>query len=63
MGNNASYENDPRNEKMLQDYKMIKKVTDQRVGDIQIYEHKITKQLIAKKEFKANNKQEVTSYQ
>jgi hypothetical protein len=63
MGNDTSIGNDLRNKKILQDYQMLNKQPDPRVGDIVIYQHKFTKQLIALKEFKANNKQEVTSYQ
>lgn len=34
-----------------------------RLGDVKIYQHKLTRTQVAMKEFKANSKEEITQYQ
>ena len=62
MGNETS-KTDMRTKKLLLEYDMLRKAQDARLGAIKIFQHKLTKNLIAQKEFKANNKDEITTYQ
>ena len=62
MGGEASQNQKISERNIAEDYRIVRKVTDSRLGEVTIFQHKTTDELVGFKDLKANSNEEIEQY-
>ena len=62
MGNDTSTPIDQHTRQLLEEYDHLSNTQDKRLGEVRLFQHKLTRQLVALKELKAGSKEELAHF-